>query len=195
METEDKGRQDSFPTQDPLSSYLVFLGRPISVAFLLITAFTFFEVVMRYVFNMPTRWVHETTIALSAVCFAFGGAYCLAIDKHIRMIVVYDAVSPRVRRWLDIGISVIGCLSCLLMAWASFGLAYKGFWNPSGQFRLETTGSAWNPPTPAIVKAVLFITLCVMAIQFALQFVRHLRRNPSDEIRPDTSDLRPPDNV
>lgn len=195
METEHTGREVAFEAQDPLSRLLLPLARPLSVAFLLITAFTFFEVVMRYVFNMPTRWVHETTIALSAICFAFGGAYCLATDKHIRMIVVYDAVSPRVRRWLDVGISLIGCLACMLMAWAASGLAYKAFWTPTGNFRLETTGSAWNPPTPAIVKAVLFITLCLMTVQFALQLLQHLRRDPADDIRPRTPDESPPDNV
>lgn len=195
MENEQSGREDSFTSQDPLSSLLMPLARPVSIAFLLITAFTFFEVVMRYVFNMPTRWVHETTIALCAICFAFGGAYCLAVDKHIRMVVVYDTVGPKVRRWLDVGISAIGCLACLLMAWAAWGLVSKAFWTPTGDFRLETTGSAWNPPTPAIVKAVLFVTLCLMAGQFALQFVRHLRRHPGAETRSETADERPPDNV
>lgn len=195
MESEPTGRDDALVPQDPLSRLLVPLGRPISVAFLLITAFTFVEVVMRYVFNMPTRWVHETTIALSAICFAFGGAYCLAVDKHIRVIVVYDAVSPRVRRWLDVGISLIGSLACLLMAWAAWGLASKAFWAPTGEFRLETTGSAWNPPFPAIVKAVLFVTLCLMAVQFMLQLVQHLRRDPADDTRPRSPDESPPDNV
>ncbi|MGM0560934.1 MAG: TRAP transporter small permease subunit [Pseudomonadota bacterium] len=192
MEAEHTGREVSFVSQDPLSRLLLPLARPFSVAFLLITAFTFFEVVMRYVFNMPTRWVHETTIALSAICFAFGGAYCLAVDKHIRMVVVYDSVSPRVRRWLDVGISLVGCLACMLMAWASWGLASKAFWAPTGEFRLETSGSAWNPPTPAIVKAVLFITLCIMTVQFALQLVQHLRRDPSDDPRAAMPDKSPP---
>lgn len=188
MESEPTGREDSFVPQDPLSRLLVPLGRPISIAFLLITSFTFFEVVMRYVFGLPTRWVHETTIAMSGICFAFGGVYCLAVDKHIRMVVVYDTVGPGFRRWLDVGISLIGCLACLLMAWAAWGLASKAFWTPSGKFRMETSGSAWNPPTPAIVKAVLFVTLCLMAVQFALQFVKHLRRDPFAEGVPEESE-------
>lgn len=192
MDSEHTGREVSFESQDPLSRLLLPLARPVSVAFLLITAFTFFEVVMRYVFGMPTRWVHETTIALSAICFAFGGAYCLAVDKHIRMVVVYDSVGPRVRRWLDVCISVVGCLSCMLMSWAAWGLASKAFWTPTGDFRLETSGSAWNPPTPAIVKAVLFVTLCLMTVQFALQIVRHLRRDPLDDPRSAMPDKSPP---
>ena len=166
--------------QDPLSRFVIPLGPPIAVAFLLITAFTFFEVVMRYVFNAPTIWVHETTIALTAICFAFGGAYCLATDRHIRVVLLYDSAGPRTKRWLDVAISLVGAAACALMAWAAWSLAYKAYYTPTGDFRLETSGSAWNPPTPAIVKAVLFLVLCVMCVQFLLQAFRHIRRDPAD---------------
>ena len=181
MTPESPGRAEPVDRpQDGLSGILIPLGPPIAIGFLLITAFTFYEVVMRYVFNAPTIWVHETTIALTAICFAFGGAYCLATDRHIRVVLLYDVAGPRTRRWLDVAISLVGAAACALMAWAAWSLAYKAFYTPSGDFRLETSGSAWNPPTPAIVKAVLFIVLCAMCVQFLLQAFRHLRRGPTD---------------
>lgn len=164
--------------QDGLSVWLAKLGRPFGIVFLFITAFTFYEVVMRYVFNAPTQWVHETTTALSAVCFAFGGVYCLATDRHIRVVLIYDALGPRGRRVMDVLISIIGMAATGLMAWASSGLAWKAFFRPTGEFRFETTGTAWNPPTPVIVKTFLFLSLCIMCAQFALQTLRHLRRDP-----------------
>lgn len=173
-------REPPLQPQDGLSRYLVPLGRPVSVGFLAVTAFTFYEVVMRYAFNAPTGWVHETTTALTALCFAFGGAYCLGTDRHIRVVLLYDAIGPGARRWLDVGISAVGAASCALMAWAAWSLAYEAFWTPTGDFRIETSGSAWNPPTPAIVKAFLFVVLCVMCVQFVLQMIRHLRRDPGD---------------
>jgi C4-dicarboxylate transporter DctQ subunit len=168
---------------DPLSRLLLPLAPVFAAAFLLITASTFYEVVARYVFNAPTIWVHETTTALTALCFAFGGAYCLGTNRHIRVVLLYDAVSPRVRYMLDIAISLVGAAACALMAWAAWSFAYKAFFMPTGQMHLETSGSAWNPPTPAIVKAALFIILCVMCIQFLLQAIAHLRRGPTDANR------------
>lgn len=165
--------------QDPVSAVLMPLAPIFAVAFLLITIFSFYEVVMRYVFNAPTIWVHETTIALTALCFTYGGAYCLGTDRHIRVVLLYDAVSPRVRRILDILISLAGAAACALMAWAAWSFAHKAFFMPGGQFRLETSGSAWDPPTPAMVKAFLFILLCVMCLQFLLQAVKHVRRDPT----------------
>ncbi|WP_375263349.1 TRAP transporter small permease subunit [Palleronia sp.] len=180
MEIDETVRDETVVTQDPLSAALAPLGRVVAIGFLIVTFFTFYEVTMRYVFNAPTSWVHETTIAMTAICFAFGGAYCLAIDKHIRVVLIYDAISPAARRWLDVAICVVGGLACALMAWAAWSLAYRAFYTPSGTFRLETSGSAWNPPTPAIVKAVLFLMLCIMTVQFALQAIAHLRRDPHD---------------
>lgn len=162
--------------QDPLSRFLIPLGLPFAILFVFVTIFTFYEVTMRYLFNAPTSWVHETTTAMTAVCFAFGGVYCLAADRHIRVVLIYDALGPAIRKWVDVAISIAGFTACALMAWAAWDLAYKGFFAPDGRFRLETSGSAWNPPTPAIVKAFLFLMLCLMCVQFLLQLVRHLRR-------------------
>lgn len=167
--------------QDPLSRLLTPLGLIFGIGFLLVTIFSFYEVVMRYVFDAPTIWVHETTTTLTALCFAFAGVYCLGTDRHIRVVLLYDLVSARVRRVLDVIISLVGAAACALMAWAAYEFAHKAFFTPSGRFHLETSGSAWDPPAPAIVKAALFIVLCVMCIQFLLQAFGHLRRNPSTE--------------
>lgn len=167
--------------QDGLSRLLLPLGPVFGIAFLLVTLFTLYEVLMRYAFNAPTIWVHETTTALTALCFAFAGAYCLGTDRHIRVVLIYDAVSPPARRILDVVISLVGAAACALMAWAAWSFAYKAFFTPTGRLHFETSGSAWNPPTPAIVKAALFVILCVMCLQFLLQALRHLRRDPSTE--------------
>ena len=61
------------PPSDPFSRLARFLGDWGSPLFLLAVLFTTYEVVMRYVFNAPTVWVHEITIALSATAFIISG--------------------------------------------------------------------------------------------------------------------------
>ena len=51
------------------------------------------EVVLRYVFNSPTIWAHETTIFLCGIAFVYGGLYCAARDSHIRVVLIYDAIA------------------------------------------------------------------------------------------------------
>lgn len=181
METQQEGggAPPGQPT-DRLSAAIAVIGRYLCILFIVSTAVSVYEIVMRYLFNSPTIWVHETTTALTAICFAFGGAYCLAIDKHIRVVLIYDAVGPRVRRWMDIVISLVGAAVCGLMAYASWGMAWKSLVTPSGAFRIETSGSAWNPPFPAMLKPFLFLILVVMTLQFLLQMWRHIRRPPGD---------------
>lgn len=182
MTAEDGHREETRDEpQDSLSRLLIPLGIPFGIGFLLITIFSFYEVVMRYVFDAPTIWVHETTTALTALCFAFAGAYCLGTDRHIRVVLLYDAVSPSARRIFDVVICLVGAAACGLMAWAAYDFAHKAIFSPSGRFHLETSGSAWDPPTPAIVKCALFVVLCIMCVQFLLQAVGHLRRDPSAE--------------
>ncbi|MGE4373758.1 MAG: TRAP transporter small permease subunit [Xanthobacter sp.] len=163
---------------DVVSKGVAWLGKPFSLIFIFTTAIAVLEVIMRYVFDSPTIWVHETTTALTALCFAFGGAYCLAIDKHIRVVLIYDHVGPAAKRWMDVGISAVCTCVCALMSYASFGMVYKALFTPWGALRLETSGSAWNPPFPAMVKTFLFLILIVMTLQFLGQLIGHLRRKP-----------------
>lgn len=161
-----------------------FLGRLIQKGgvvvaslFLFSAAFTIFEVVMRYVFDAPTIWVTETTIFLCGLAFIYGGLYCVARDRHIRVVLVYNNLPPRWRRIFDIVISVLCLISATFFAWSAWTWVARSWWAPTGKLRLEGTGSAWNPPTPALLKAFLMIVMVVMAIQFVILAVKYARRS------------------
>jgi len=50
--------------------------------------------------------------------------------------------------------------------------------NPSGAWQLERSGTSWNPPFPALIKAVILVACVVMMVQTVLHVVhaiRHLR--------------------
>jgi len=122
------------------------------------------EVILRYVFNSPTIWAHETTVFL-----------CASRDRHIRVVLIYDILPPRIRRLFDIVISTVCALSAGAFAWAAWQMVKRAAWRPDGSFRLETSGSAWNPPYPGILKILLMIALAVMAVQFVILAVNYAR--------------------
>lgn len=126
------------------------------------------EVVLRYVFHAPTVWAHETVIFLTAISFLFGGLYVASRNAHIRVVLIYDALSPRVRRRFDVAISLACLVSTAVFAWAAWQSVKRAAWTPAGDFRLETTGSAWDPPTPGVLKIFLFVMLIALAVQFAV---------------------------
>jgi TRAP-type C4-dicarboxylate transport system permease small subunit len=124
--------------------------------------------------------VHETTIMICALCMAYGGTYCLARDSHIRIRMLYDAVGPKGKRVLDIINGVLSLFYCLLIAYAAFILAEKSLFNPLGDFRLETTGSAWDPIYPAVVKTGLFLVLVTMTVQSLLHLLQAIFSKPQE---------------
>ncbi len=52
---------------------------------------------LRYFFNSPTIWAHETTTFLCGIAFVYGGLYCAARDSHIRVVLIYDHRPPAAR--------------------------------------------------------------------------------------------------
>lgn len=154
------------------------IGNIVCILFLAGMIASVYEVISRYVFDAPTLWAHETTIMLVGISFAYGGSYCLARNSHISITYLYDHVSPRSRQGLDILNAILGFLYTAGIAYAAFEMARKSFWTPQGDFRLETSGSAWNPPIPPIVKSGLLICIVLMAVQHVLYFIKAIRGGP-----------------
>lgn len=170
------GHPEPVPEAGILGHMISRAALPFALAFLLSTAILIFEIFMRYGFNRPTLWAHESTIFLCAIAFIFGGLYCAAQNKHIRVVLIYDAVGPKIRRFLDVVISIVCLFSALFFAYASWVMVERALWAPDGRFRLETTGSAWDPPTPALLKAFMLVVLAVMAVQFLVLAFNYARR-------------------
>ena len=142
-------------------------------------AITVIEVFARYLFNRPTFWAHETPPFLIAAIFLVGGPIALARDKHIRVRMIYDAVKPAGRRWLDIVNSLIALAFFAGLSYAAWIMVTKSWLSPTGDLRLEGTGTAWNPPTPALLKALVLICCVVMFVQTLLHLIAAIRRRTS----------------
>lgn len=66
-----------------------------------------YEVVLRNVFNSPTRWAWAINGQLLCVYIGIAGAYVLLVDQHIRMDFFYDKYSPRRKAILNSVLFVI----------------------------------------------------------------------------------------
>jgi TRAP-type mannitol/chloroaromatic compound transport system permease small subunit len=159
----------------PLDRYVNAAGGAISWLAFVAMAISVWEVVMRYAFDSPTSWVHETVIFLIACIFALGGPVALARDKHIRIRVVYDMVSPRVRRIFDIFNSFITLLFTVGITYAAYVMFWRASHNPVGDWQLERSGTSWNPPFPALTKGVILLAVAIMTVQAVLHIVHALR--------------------
>lgn len=138
------------------------------------------EVFLRYVLNAPTIWAHETTVFLCGIAFIFGGLYCTCRNTHIRVVIIYDHFPPGLRRVADIVISLVSALASSFFAYAAYHMVQRAVVMPSGEIRLETTGSAWSPPTPALIKIFILIVMILLVVQFLILAVNYAKRSAKD---------------
>jgi TRAP-type C4-dicarboxylate transport system permease small subunit len=144
------------------------LGERLCYLYLAAAVITTYEVVMRYLFDAPTVWAFELTILLCAICYLLSGGFVTAQRKHIAITSVYDLMPARIRWWLDLLALLTGILSMGLLVWAA--------WRPAilAVTIVERTGSAWNSPSPAIIKPLIAIGALLIVLQLLVQVYRHL---------------------
>lgn len=145
------------------------LGEKLAVVFLAAVLITSFEVVMRYVFNSPTVYVHDSAIVLSALGFIFGGPYALQRREHIRISVIYDALRPSGRKVCDVLTLLVTTFFAAVLAYASIKMAI-----PSVKL-METSGRAWDVPIPAFLKTALALGASLLLAQALVQLWAALR--------------------
>lgn len=151
------------------------LGIFFAIGIVLSMAILINEVLLRYVFNSPTIWAHETTIFLCGIAFIYGGLYCTVRDKHIRVVLIYDVIPPRIRRIFDIVISLVCAAASAMFAWAAWIMVQRAAFRPDGSFRLERSGSAWDPVFPGLLKVFMLLVLSVMALQFIILAINYAK--------------------
>lgn len=89
-----------------------------------------YEVTARYLFNMPTIWVHESSFLLFGMQYMMAGAYGLLHGSHVRVDVLYTKLSARRQAALSVFTSVFFFIFILAM----IGTAYRFF---MGSFAMD----------------------------------------------------------
>lgn len=171
-----EAERDENLASNALDRGIVWLGSKLSILFAVVAIVSTYEIVMRYVFDDPTTWVHETATFIGASLFIFGGLYAFASDKHVRVVLIYDSVSERAQCWLRILHHLLGLGFSGMMLYAGWTMARKAVFTPWGALRLETSGSAWNPPFPAYLKVFILVAFAVLTLQLVLHLIRDLRQ-------------------
>ncbi|MGR5348320.1 TRAP transporter small permease subunit [Vibrio mediterranei] len=157
-----------------LDRAVIWLSKLLSWLFIFTVLISFYEVVMRYVFNAPTTWVHETASFIGGSLFIIGGIYAFAANKHVRVVLIYDSVSKQTRKYLNLVHHIVGLTFAGMLAHASYTMAQEAWFTPWGELRLETSGSVLNAPYPALLKGLIFVVLCVLVVQFSLHLIQEL---------------------
>ena len=117
-----------------------------------------FEVVARYFFDSPTIWAHGYSQRLFGSYFILVGAFTLLKDAHVRVDIIYQRFSLRVRALLDI------LNYALLILWTSV-LVKEGitFFLNSWEIREVDEMALAHPVYP--VKFLLVVGVALILLQ------------------------------
>lgn len=145
-----------------------WLGGLVAWLFIASVLITAYDVVMRYAFTRPTAWAQEVTILLNAIAFIVGGLYVTARGEHISITVFSDSYGRTAKRLLALLTTLLGAIFLGAVAWGGRRDAWEAFtgW--------QTTATAANTPSPAIVKPLL----CAIAFAMIAQLLVNLLRRP-----------------
>ena len=116
------------------------LGAIVCVLILPMMVVLCWEVLMRYGFNAPTIWAHETSQYLFGAHFILGGAFALRWGSHVNVEILYSHFSLRKRASLDLFTWILFYLFCGFMLYRGWEASWLSI------TRLEHTYSFWGPP-------------------------------------------------
>jgi TRAP-type C4-dicarboxylate transport system permease small subunit len=87
---------------------------------LIITIFTFYEVIMRYIFKAPTTWSIDYSIYLNIWGTFMGAAFTLKQGAHISVDIIIKKFSARIRNIIEIIIYILILIFCIILTLRGF---------------------------------------------------------------------------
>lgn len=88
----------------------------------------FIDVVMRYLFNTSYVFTQELEWHIFSFIFLVGAGYTLLHDGHVRVDIIYQAVSPKARAWIDLlGVIFFLVPGCLMVVETSAAFTWSAF--------------------------------------------------------------------
>lgn len=130
----------------------IFTGKVMVYVLLLAILVISFEVVMRYLFNRPTNWGHESMTLLFAIIYVMLGGYCHYYRAHVRVDVFYASHTPRTKAVLDLCTSVIFFIFVVSFTYTSWDYYWTSqtMWGGGTVFGFDMRGELsftdWGPP-------------------------------------------------
>ena len=79
----------------------IWSGKVAGWLILLVVGFIIYEILMRYVFHLPTLWVSESMVFGSGLTYVLGAAWALQDNRHVKIDLIYGRLTPRQRAVMD----------------------------------------------------------------------------------------------
>jgi TRAP-type mannitol/chloroaromatic compound transport system permease small subunit len=157
----------------------IFVGKTMVWTLLMAILVISFEVIVRYLFNLPTNWGHESMVLLFAILYVILGGYCHYYRAHVRVDVFWVSRSERTRALLDLFTSVFFFIYTVAFTYTSWNFYWSSQTMLGGGtiFGIEVPGEMsstdWGPPLYG-VKFMMPLGGVLFVLQGINWFIRDL---------------------
>ncbi|QOR38920.1 TRAP transporter large permease subunit [Billgrantia diversa] len=141
----------------------------------LIAPFVFaYEVLVRYAFNSPTNWAHESMTLMFGMQYLIAGGFALREGGHVRVDILYSRARPINKAALDLMTSVfffIFTIALLVTGWKFFSQSVSDKFFFGSSYANETSFTEWAIQFYP-VKFMLFFGALLLLLQGVAQLIR-----------------------
>lgn len=153
-----------FHTIDRINEWV---GKFVSLWIAAMTGIVVYEVIMRYIFNKPTIWVHELSLYIFGVMWILAGGYTLYGKRMVNMDVFYGRFSAKGQAIFDLCTFIFAIIFCVVLLWKSGADGWLSLKH------LDTSGTAWDVPFYP-VRLALPAGALLLLIQVLSKFIKDL---------------------
>jgi TRAP-type mannitol/chloroaromatic compound transport system permease small subunit len=162
-----------------IESFIDWSGRTVSWLSLFLVLVTFIVVVLRYVFDIGSIALQESTSYLHASVFLVGMAYTMQQNAHVRVDIFYARFSTQTKAWVDLFGALFLLLPFMLfLCWISWSYVADSW------AVLEGSREAGGLPGVFLLKSMILL----MAALLSLQAFTQVARNIETILHPDLSE-------
>ena len=144
-----------------------WVGKVCSFTIIAIMFIAFIEVASRYVFSRPTTWAWEINLQLLGVMTFLGAGYTLLHDRHVKLDLLIQRLSPRKRAIVNLVTGLFFFFVCFIIIYESIQEAWH-----SVSIR-EHLYTVFAPPVYPL-KCLLPIGVFLLFLQGLANFVRNI---------------------
>jgi len=137
-----------------------WIGEYVSLINLILVLLICVDVALRYTLSYSQNWILELEWHLFALVFLLGASYGLKHDKHVRVDVFYQKMSPRTQAWVNL----LGTL-IFLLPWAYVVIKTSAGFALNSWYMGEGSANPGGLPARYIIKSVIPIAFVLLTLQ------------------------------
>ncbi len=142
-----------------VDGWLIRIGKTLSWIWLILLGVIMLNVVMRYLFSEGRIELEELQWHLYSIGFLIGMSYAYQADAHVRVDVLHERMSPRLKAWIELyGTLLLLVPFIVLVVW--YGIPFV-----SSSFAVdEVSSSPGGLPYRWLIKAMLPFGFALLAL-------------------------------